>query len=77
MSIKHKFNSNYSIKMSKRRSFESGFKSKVISYAEEFENKAAKREFEVSQKVVTGWRKRKDRLQDMMKSVARFPKSPY
>ena len=62
----------------KRKSYEVGFKLKVVNYAEHG-NRSAEREFGVSEKVVRGWRKQKDHLKEMPKSktAARFSVSPY
>ena len=49
----------------KRKSYEAGFKLKVVKYAEEHGNRKAGREFGVSEKVVRGWRKQKDQLKMM------------
>ena len=48
-----------------RKSYEANFKLKVVSYAEEFGNRSAEREYGVSEKVVRDWRKKKDDLNDM------------
>lgn len=65
--------------MSKRKSYEVGFKLKVVDYAEEYGNRSAEREYGVSEKVVRGWRKQKDQLNQLPKSkrAARFSVSPY
>lgn len=62
-----------------RRSYEAIFKLKVIAFAEEHSNKAAEREFTVSEKVIRGWRKKKTELQEMprTKRAARYGTSPY
>ena len=49
----------------KRKSYEAGFKLKVVDYAEEHGNRGAEREFGVSEKMVRGWRKQKDQLKTM------------
>ena len=63
----------------KRKSYEAGFKLKVVVYAEEHGNRKAEREFGVSEKVVRGWRKQKDQLKMMPKSkrAGRYGVTPY
>ena len=63
----------------KRKSYEAGFKLKVVDYAEEHRNKGAEREFGVSEKMVRGWRKQKDQLKTMPKSkkARRYGVTPY
>ena len=52
----------------KRSSYETGFKLRVIKYAEEHGNRGAEREFSVSEKLVRFWRKQKEVLQSMPKT---------
>ena len=63
----------------KRSSYETGFKLRVIKYAEEHGNRGAEREFSVSEKVVRDWRKQKEVLQSMPKTkrARRYMVSPY
>ena len=63
----------------KSKSYEAGFKLKVVDYAEEHGNRGAEREFGVSEKVVRGWRKQKDQLKTMPKSkrAGRYGVTPY
>lgn len=63
----------------KRKSYEAGFKLKVVDYAEEYGNRSAERHFGVSEKVVRGWRKQRNQLEKMPKSkrAARYSSSPY
>ena len=56
--------------MGKRKSFESGFKLKVMSYAEKFGNRAVERKFQLSEKVTRRWKKQKDISQDTKYSRA-------
>lgn len=50
--------------MGKYNSYTAGFKLKVIAFAEQHGNRAAERQFSVSEKLVRGWRKIKDKLKD-------------
>ncbi|CAM1303093.1 Uncharacterised protein r2_g1309 [Pycnogonum litorale] len=52
----------------KRSSYDAGFKLKVIEFAEVNGNRAAEREFSVSEKLVRDWRKLKDTLMEMPKT---------
>ncbi|GAB1606411.1 uncharacterized protein LOC115217679 [Argonauta hians] len=52
----------------KRCSYDAGFKLKVVEFAEKNGNRAAEREFSVSEKVVRGWRNMKETLLEMPKS---------
>ena len=63
----------------KRKSYEVGFKLKVVDYAEEHGNRGAEREFGVSEKMVRDWRKQKDQLKTMPKSkkARRYGVTPY
>ena len=65
--------------MSKRKSYDVGFKLKAVDYAAQYGNKSAEREFGVSEKVVREWRKKKDQLKEMPKTkkAARYGTSPY
>ena len=63
----------------KRKSYEAGFKLKVVDYAEEHGNRGTEREFGVSDKVVRGWRKQKGQLKTMPKSkrAGRYGVTPH
>ena len=63
----------------KRKSYEAGFKLKLVDYAEEHGNRGAEREFGVSAKLVRDWRKQKDQLKTMPKSkrAGRYGVTPY
>ena len=52
----------------KRKSYEASFKLKVAEFAQEHGNRAAGREFSVSEKIVRDWRKQKEVLQAIPKS---------
>ena len=52
----------------KRSSYDAAFKLKVIEFAEVNGNRAAEREFSVSEKVVRDWRKMKETLSEMPKT---------
>ena len=49
----------------KRRSYEASFKVKVGEFTEQHGNRAAGRSFSVDEKIVRGWRKQKEALQEM------------
>lgn len=56
----------------KRKSYEAGYKVKVIQYAKEHGNRAAMREFGVGESVIRGWRKQEDALKKTKKSRKAF-----
>lgn len=52
----------------KRKSYPAAFKLQVVKYAEENNNRAADRKFNVSEKLVRDWRKQKDSLRSAKKT---------
>lgn len=50
--------------MGKRSAYTAGFKLKVISYAQQFGNRAAGLEYDVNEKLVRGWRKQQEQLRN-------------
>ncbi|KAG0428089.1 hypothetical protein HPB47_024887 [Ixodes persulcatus] len=48
--------------MSRRMSYTTGFKRRVILFAESSNNCAAQRKFDANEKLVRGWRKQRDNL---------------
>ncbi|XP_036598046.1 zinc finger protein 570-like [Trichosurus vulpecula] len=63
--------------MGKYRNYSAGFKLKVIVFAEQHGNRAAERQFSVSEKLVRDWRKLKDKLEntDLSRRAFRGPKT--
>lgn len=53
----------------KRSSYTVSFKLKAFDYAEKNSNQAAGREYEVNEKLVRDWRKRKDTLMKLPKTA--------
>uniref|UniRef100_A0A4X2L5G1 HTH CENPB-type domain-containing protein n=1 Tax=Vombatus ursinus TaxID=29139 RepID=A0A4X2L5G1_VOMUR len=63
--------------MGKYRNYSAGFKLKVIVFAEQHGNRAAERQFSVSEKLVRDWRKQKDKLENtnLSRRAFRGPKT--
>ena len=55
----------------KRASYDAAFKLRVIEFAENSNNCAAMREFDINEKLVRDWRKNKPKLVDAPKSEKR------
>jgi hypothetical protein len=56
----------------KRRTYEAGYKIKVMAFAETHGNRAAGREFSINESMVRKWRKMKDALTETKKSRKSF-----
>ncbi len=56
----------------KRKSYDAGFKIKVVLFAKEHGNRAAMREFGVNESAIRGWRKQEDALKKTKKSRKAF-----
>jgi hypothetical protein len=60
----------------KNNSYTASYKLKVISFAEQFGNRAAQREFEILESNVRYWRKQKELLKKNAKSDSRAFRGP-
>ena len=56
----------------KRKTYEAGYKIKVIDFAKEHGNRAAMREFGVNESIIRGWRKQEDALRKTKKTRKAF-----
>ncbi|KAM7390881.1 hypothetical protein PAMA_008875 [Pampus argenteus] len=60
------------LKMAKRHAYEAQFKLKAISYAEEYGNRAAAREYKINESMVRKWRKLENELRQVKKTQLSF-----